>query len=59
MLIAVTPFLRMGVKMHYSHLNGCNSRMLWNIQYTQVWSCFKENTQQIIAEVKTLQKIKV
>jgi len=20
--------------------------------YTQVWSCFKENTQQIIAEVK-------
>jgi len=21
----------MGVKMHYSNLNGCNSRMLWNI----------------------------
>jgi len=24
--------------------------------YTQVWSCFKGNTQQSIAEVKTLQK---
>jgi len=24
-------FLRMGVKMHYSNLNGCNSRMLWNL----------------------------
>jgi len=57
MLLAVTPFLRMGVKMHYSHLNGCNSRMLWNIQYTQVWSCFKENTQQIIE--KHLKKMKV
>jgi len=42
--------------MHYSNLNGCNSKILWNI-YTQVWSCFKENTQQII--VKTLKKIKV
>jgi len=40
----------MGVKMHYSKLNGF---------YTQVWSCFKVNTQQIIAEVKTLQKMKV
>jgi len=27
--------------------------------YTQVWSCFKGNTQQNIAEVKTLQKMKV
>jgi len=42
--------------MHYSNLNGCNSKMLWNI-YTQVWSCFKENTRQII--VKTLKKMKV
>jgi len=25
----------------------------------QVWSCFKANTQQIIAKVKTLQKMKV
>jgi len=25
--------------------------------YTQIWSCFKENTSQIIAEVKTLQKL--
>jgi len=41
--------------MHYSNLNGCNLRML----YTQVWSCFKENTKQNIAEVKTLQKMKV
>jgi len=24
-----------------------------------VWSCFKANTQQIIAEVKTLQQMKV
>jgi len=44
--LAVTPFLRMGVKMHYSI-------------YPQVWSCFAENTQQIIAGVKTLQKMKV
>jgi len=33
-------------------------RMLWNI-YTQVWSCFKENTEQIIAGVTTLKKMKV
>jgi len=27
--------------------------------YTQVWSCFNENNQQIITEVKALKKIKV
>jgi len=26
--------------------------------YTQDWSCFKENTQQIIAEVKTNESMK-
>jgi len=46
-------FLRMGVKMHYCwYFKNA-------LKYTQVWSCFKENTQQIIAEVKTLQKMKV
>jgi len=40
--------------MHYTNLNGCNSRMLWNI-----YPCFKENNKQILTEVKALQKIKV
>jgi len=29
--LAVTPFLKMGVKMHCSNINGCNIRMLWDI----------------------------
>jgi len=44
--------------MHYPNLNGCNLRMLLE-KYIQVWSCFKENTLQNIAEVKTRQKMKV
>ena len=34
--LTVTPFLRMDIKMHYSNLNGCNSRMLLGIDLSLV-----------------------
>jgi len=50
--LTVTPLFENG---HYTAILklGCNTSMLWNKDLSL------ENTQQIIAEVKTLQKIKV
>jgi len=36
--LPVTPFffLIVDIKMHYTNLNGCNSRMLWNTDQKMV-----------------------
>jgi len=42
-----------------SYFSNEQGERLNALQYTQVWSCFKENTLQIIAEVKKLQKMTI
>ncbi len=51
------PFLK-NLKVHYLKLNCYNSWMLLNTDL-RGWSLLKEDNQQIIAEVKSFQKMKV
>ncbi len=55
--LTVTPPFLKNLKVHYLKLNCYNSWMLLNTDLRLV--SFKEDNQQIIAEVKSFQKMKV